>query len=216
MYISKLQIDPNRHARCGIYGEHQALWDLFSDHPDRKRDFLYRSMENGQFIAVSRRMPQGDKDLWNIQVKEYDPKLKNGDRIFFSLRVNAVRKTRDANGRQVRHDIVQDHRKRMLEEGVKKEDLPRRTVLAHDAVLEWLRARSNDLGFEVEEGTLMVDAYQRNQVRKKPGAKPIILSVLDLKGFAVVLDPEKARDTLMQGVGCAKGLGCGMMLIRRA
>ncbi|MFW6324980.1 MAG: type I-E CRISPR-associated protein Cas6/Cse3/CasE, partial [Desulfovibrionales bacterium] len=171
---------------------------------------------NGQFIAVSQRMPKDERNVWNIQVKEYDPKLKAGDRIFFSLRINAVRKTRNVQGKQVRHDIVQDYRKRLLEEGKRESHLPSRTVLAQQASLDWLKTREDEIGFVVEQETLLVESYQRQQIRKNIKARPIILSVIDMKGFAKVIDPEKARTTLMQGVGCAKGLGCGMMLIRRA
>jgi CRISPR system Cascade subunit CasE len=216
MYISRMNLDTHRAAHLGIYGEHQALWDLFADHHDRERDFIYRALENAQFISVSRRIPKDEKKLWNIQVKEYDPKLKTGDRVFFSLRINAVRKSRDEKGKQVRHDIVQDLRVQMLTDGFKEADLPGRTVLAHEAAIEWLRARREELGFEMEEEGLMVDSYQRHQVRKRGGSRPITLSILDLKGFARVIEPERARKTLMQGIGCAKGLGCGMMLVRRA
>jgi len=216
MYISRLRLDPYQSTRLGMYEEHQALWDLFADHPDRKRDFIYRPMDNGRFIVISKRPPTDKKSVWNIELKEYDPKLKRGDRVYFSLRLNAVRKTRDAGGRQLRHDIVQDRRKRLLEEGVKERDLPIRTVVAHDAANEWLQSRENDTGFAVETGTMMVDMYQRYQVRKKPGLRPITLSVLDLKGFAHVVESQKAKTTLMHGLGCAKGLGCGLMLVRRS
>jgi len=216
MYISRLRLNPYQSARLGMYEEHQALWDLFADHPDRKRDFIYRSLNNSRFIVISKRSPMDKKNIWNIELKEYDPKLKSGDRVFFSLRLNAVRKTKDADGRQVRHDIVQDRRKRLLEEGVSERDLPIRTVVAHDAADEWLRSRENDTGFTVVTGTLIVDSYQRYQARKKPGSRPIILSVLDLKGFAHVVDSQKAKTTLIQGLGCAKGLGCGLMLVRRS
>lgn len=80
-------------GRSDSYGQHKMLWDLFSDNPERKRDFLYRfEFVSGvpTYYTVSEREPVDAKGLWDISSKEYTPKLEPGDRLAFKLRVNPV------------------------------------------------------------------------------------------------------------------------------
>ena len=49
MYLSRLELKPeatrNRQFWADLedlYGAHQAIWQLFADGPERKRDFLFR------------------------------------------------------------------------------------------------------------------------------------------------------------------------------
>lgn len=71
MYISKVEFDAVRLAQAGLYqsgryAEHQWLWLLFSDSPQRKRDFVYRYMKASHddganaphFLVVSEREPE--------------------------------------------------------------------------------------------------------------------------------------------------------------
>lgn len=238
MIISKLVINMSEAVRqsyapdsdgTALYSAHKALWKLFSDGPDRKRDFLYREMEPGAFIAVSARPPQPAGKLWTVLTKPYNPQLQEGERLHFSLRVNPVRKTRDANDRQVRHDIVQHARKRWLaEHGDCKRDIPSRTVFAQEAGWAWFAARAEAMGLAVDDEDRNLFAVERylpcGFTKGEPhivtGGKrrkdTVSISLLDMSGFATVTDPQALQRTLFTGVGCAKGFGCGLMLVRRA
>ena len=75
------------------YSLHKLVWTLFSDGPDRKRDFLYRyESVNGwpTFCSVSAREPEDSRGLWEINPKVYEPKLKKGERLAFKLRGNPI------------------------------------------------------------------------------------------------------------------------------
>lgn len=214
MHMSRLIYKPAM-ARS-LYDVHQELWRVFSDKPERERDFVYREMEPGSFLAVSARPPQPNASLWSVQVKEYDPKLRQGERLHFSLRANPVRKTRDAKRRQVRHDVVQDLFKRLEAAGQTRKDAPGRFELACQAVAEWLAQREKGLGLAVEENGLVVEAYDRHVFQKPKGGRPVVVSVLDVRGFGTVTEPDALRAALFGGVGPAKAFGCGLLLVRRA
>ena len=216
MYMSKLVFDRVALARRGVYEAHQALWEVFSDGPKRKRDFLYRETDPGVFLTVSSREPGPRPQLVAVDTKPYAPRLRAGERVLFSLRVNPVRKTRDEHGRQVRHDIVQDVRKRLMAEGAVGKALPTRLELAERTAGAWLAARRDALGLEVDADTLMVEAYDNQRFRKERGGPMVVVSTLDLRGFATVADPEALRGALFKGIGPAKAFGCGLLLVRRA
>lgn len=212
-----------------LYDAHQALWRLFSDGPDRRRDFLYREMEPGSFITVSARMPLDTGPLWSVRSKDYAPRLHEGERLHFSLRVNPVRKTRSPSGRQQRHDVVQDARKRWLaEHGGDSEGMPSRIVLAQDAGWAWFAARAEGMGLTVSDADRQLFAVERYlpcgfTKRRADKAYPekrtvdaVSISLLDMTGFATVADPVRLQNALFSGVGCAKGFGCGLLLVRRA
>ncbi len=59
---------------------------------------------------------------------------------------------------------------------------------------------------------MRADGYHTWQ---KHGAKSIKLSMLDLEGFLMVVDPKAFAEALYNGVGPAKGFGCGLLLVRR-
>ena len=219
MYMSQMTFSPVHLVRNGIYEQHQALWRVFSDDPDRKRDFLYRDMGHNSFLVVSAREPRQVDLLERLQVKRYEPRLAMGDRLHFSLRVNPVVKQSydkpDGKRGQRRIDLVQNKRVRLLEEGVKRAKLPNRNVLAEEASRDWLLPRAEHMGMDIEPERIMVEAYNRFSFRKS-AKKPVVLSCIDLRGFGTVTDPKRLEETLYNGIGCAKGFGFGLMLVRRA
>ena len=46
--------------------------------------------------------------------------------------------------------------------------------------------------------------------------RPVRLAVMDISGTLVVRDPEALRQAISQGIGPAKGFGCGLLLVRPA
>ena len=141
MFLSRATVrDRNilRQLAGGPYAIHQLVWSLFADDPDRKRDFLFRELENKglpSFLDPVRAAASG-LARWQIETKPFAPELAAGDRLGFSLRANPVVRRRDAQGKQSRHDVVMDAKRRGRETGA----LARRVVLAHDAGRAWLRA----------------------------------------------------------------------------
>jgi CRISPR system Cascade subunit CasE len=93
-----------------IPAAHRMIWSLFSDRAERKRDFLYREAKGQTFFVLSARPPEDRRALFEIDVKPFEPTLRVGDVLNFSLRANPVVSMREAraDGKSivVRHDVI--------------------------------------------------------------------------------------------------------------
>lgn len=104
------------------YGMHRLFWDMFSDGNKHKRNFLFREEIASEQLAnpgkrkaapvyyvLSKCLPLSESPLFDVDSKEYCPKLAEGDRLTFKLRVNAV-----VSREGKRHDIVMDQQQSWL------------------------------------------------------------------------------------------------------
>lgn len=225
MYISKVEFDAVRLAQAGLYqsgryAEHQWLWQLFSDSPQRKRDFVYRYMKASHdgganaphFLVVSEREPEDRPYLRRLVVKPYDPQLSDGEHLEFSLRCNPVITRTAKDGTRSRVDMVQDARLRLKREGVPEAEIPRRTKLAQDIAPEWLA--KHKFGLDVDADSVQVEAYDQFRFVHPEGGK-LTLARLDLRGTGTVRDAQVLRHALYKGIGRARGFGFGLLLVRR-
>lgn len=202
-------------CRQGIYGGHKLVWDIFSDSPDRQRDFLYRQGTTGlspRFYVVSRRSPMNSKGFWEVSFKEYNPKIYAGERFAFMLRANPVKTKKDSKGRQHRHDVIMETKKEL--------GFSRKNHFTPDVIQEaggkWLLERCGKLGFSVAVGALRIDGYRQHKFYKSKNAEPVSFSTIDINGILTVNEPDVfVEKSLFGGIGPAKGFGCGLMLIRR-
>jgi len=201
------------------YSFHKVLWNLFSDGPDRRRDFLYRFEAikgSPTFYTVSGREPVDSGNIWDIHPKRYDPKLKKGDLLSFMMRVNPIRSKRDENGRQQRHDVVMEAKNKIGFKNLPADQRPPVATLIQDAGIDWLRARETEYGFSFEDTSVRVDGYFQHKLFKGNGSRPITFSTLEFNGILSVTDPAMfVEKCLFQGIGPAKGFGCGLMLVKR-
>ncbi|MBI3617669.1 MAG: type I-E CRISPR-associated protein Cas6/Cse3/CasE [Candidatus Omnitrophica bacterium] len=193
------------------YALHQAVWDLFGDRPDRERDFLYRLETIGKWpvvYAVSERRPADSSELWDMETKEYDPKVKADVRLGFTVRVNPTRK-RDGK----RHDVVMDwkYKSRSGDAGEEKKRLL--AELVAETCTNWLKERGENNGFETL--SLRADGYRQNRFIKKKSGLPVRYSTVDFTGTLKVRDEQRFKKMLFEGLGPEKGFGCGLMLVRR-
>lgn len=128
MYFSRIRIRPEifkstqlvKVLRDSSYNIHRLLWDLFSD--EKQRNFLYRE-EIGReqlgaqagvrgepvYYIVSSTSPSSENPFFQVEAREYQPKLQQGDRLRFEIRANPVI---TKNGRK--HDVVMDVQKTFL------------------------------------------------------------------------------------------------------
>ncbi|MEW8508853.1 MAG: type I-E CRISPR-associated protein Cas6/Cse3/CasE [Candidatus Thiodiazotropha sp.] len=198
------------------YRHHQFVWQLFKG--VKERDFLYRREDQGnwpRFYTVSKREPHDSERLWSIETKPFAPKLVEGMPLAFSLRVNPVVKRRDDTGKQRRHDVVMDLKRKS---GFRKLSLHQRDPmpkLMRDAGLEWLASRSEQYGFTFKNDLVTVDGYEQHRSVKRDGEKPIRFSTLDFGGMLTVANISTFERTLFNGIGPSKGMGCGMLMVRR-
>jgi len=191
-----------------FYTAHKAVWELFPNDPDASRDFLYRlDWRNGQavLLVLSQREPTDQLGRWELQQKPFAPKLRQDAQYAFSLRVNPT-VTRDGK----RHDVVMDARKNPARYG----DKPREDLI-QEAGHAWLQARAPKLGFELQD--LLVESYEPRQAKqhnRRQEVRSVRVTTMDLQGVLRATDPELLQQALTQGVGHAKGFGCGLLLLR--
>lgn len=229
-------------GRSDGYKLHKMVWDIFSDGPDRKRDFLYRFEKiNGlpTYYTVSEREPNDPTGLWEINTKPYAPTLSQGDRLAFKLRANPIKsskqertaeeleawqKSRADRGlkqkrwteKAIRHDVVMEAKTRIDFKNLPEEKRPHVATLIQDAGLEWLKSRENEYGFSVVLSGTRADGYCQHRLFKGKSAKPVTFSTLEFDGVLTVTEPDVfVEKCLLSGIGPAKGFGCGLMLIRR-
>lgn len=199
--------------------QRRLLWTLFADREDRERDFLWRADGRRRFYLLSHRPPEDRHALFEIESKAFEPALAPGDRLAFSLRVNATKDraagkptksvTSPAVSGDRRVDIVMDALHDL------KGDARRnaRDESAHSAAGAWLRNQGSRAGFTLE--SVQVAAYDVATVPRRRG-KPATFGILDLTGVLAVDAPETFLAKLATGFGRAKAFGNGLMLIRRA
>ena len=212
MYFSKITLPRNAGENeafwrlGGEYSIHQAMWSLFGDHADRERDFIYRIETHGKFpliYTVSERKPVDNTALWNLEIKEYNPQIKNDMKLGFQLRANPVIKREGK-----RHDVVMDMKKKGAEDkNMTKSDM------VQDACGKWLDNRCKANGFKIEN--VRADGYIQHKLFKKKDNREIRYSSVDFMGILSVIDSSMFVKMLFNGIGAAKGFGCGLILVRK-
>lgn len=222
MYLSRVSIVPSAHSagemaklsKNGVYASHQLLWNLFPE--DEKRTFLYReeqSTGNGRpiFYVLSQEKPVVNVPFFDIQSKEFSPKLRAGQRLSFKLRVNPTVCLTDKAGKKRRHDVLMHAKYQAKGAGKSSADL---RELMNQAALAWISDKKRLstwgilLDFQPE-----VERYVQHRSQKKTG-QAISFSSVDFQGILTVSDPQSFRRQYVHGFGRAKSMGCGLMLIR--
>ena len=186
--------------------QHNLLWSVFADGPERKRDFLWREDTDGSFLVLSER-PPSQTDLFKPhQVKPFAPSLSAGDHLQFLLRVNATRMRKNQRVDVVMdalHDIPQSGRAALRMESAGKEGRA------------WLERQGTASGFRLLDTTVHdYSAVTLPVIRGRKGRPHF--GIIDLSGKLEVEDPDTFLASIAKGFGRAKAFGCGLMLVRRA
>lgn len=189
-----------------VYSQHQFLWTLFADNSkEEKSQFLFRHEPNFHklgFIVVSEKEPISHP-AWNIQTKVYDPKIKDGDILEFTVTVNPI-----ITKNKKRSDVVMNWR---FENDRKSKPI---ADVVSDEGLRWLTSRSQKNGFEILQAK--TNGYMQRQFYKSHSKQPIKISTIDFSGILKVCDEVLFKDLLQNGLGPAKGFGCGLFLVKRS
>lgn len=193
---------------------HHLVWSLFADGTGRRRDFLWREMDTGEFLILSARHPEDRHGLFEIdQPKPFTPAIESGDRLRFSLRANAVIRRRDPpRRRSVKHDVVMD----ALRFHGKGERAAQRLAVVQKQGVAWLDRQGAKAGFEIRSDDVAVDGYDQHLISRARPEPPMSYSTLDFDGVLTVGDPDALLSAISRGFGAAKAYGCGLMLVRRA
>jgi CRISPR system Cascade subunit CasE len=187
---------------------HRMAWSAYATgDQSATRDFLFREMEPGEFLALAPRVPDGNS-LFEVESKPWRPALVAGQRLGFSLRCNAtVSRSAEAGSRGARHGVAYDALQRLPRE----ERARRRAEVTHDAATGWL-SRQLDGAATVE--TLIVEAARRTEIRRE-GKGAAVLDIMDLSGTVRVVDGALLVARIARGFGRGRAFGCGLLLLRR-
>ena len=171
MYMSRAKLLPKamsskvmRGNMGNEYNVHRLVWSLFSNGKDTKRNFIYRQESIGSFPTfyfVSENKPMDESNVWDIDVKHYDPILKSDQKLAFSLRVNPIVSRRDENNKQHRHDVVMDEKFRLKMDNGGDVDVYMPDIVQRKGS-EWLLKKGDMNGFSLEGGQVRVDGYQNH------------------------------------------------------
>jgi len=78
------------------YEQHQAIWSLFPNTPDRRRDHLFRVETTGHLgqqmiLLQSASQPQSSNSAQVLQTKPFNPQLQNEEFYKFKLMANPTK-----------------------------------------------------------------------------------------------------------------------------
>jgi len=215
--VTLAELRRHRILRLDAYGLHQLVWKLAGRHDDQKRDFIYRADNDPDglpiFTIVSEQPLGSVDDVWNVETKRYNPGIRDGENLAFSLRCNPVKAVYDADNiklkrRGNRVDIMGSARRSDMANGIRR---PRHVLHLEESRL-WLDRRGGQNGFAIVADSLVVDNYS---VDDHPKDEKKTLSMLDVSGVLQVRDGNAFTSMLLSGLGHARAWGCGLMLVRR-
>tara|TARA_B100000902_G_scaffold194725_1_gene186031 strand:- start:83 stop:751 length:669 start_codon:yes stop_codon:yes gene_type:complete len=222
MYLSKVTMISSPQTahelaklqRNGVYASHQLIWQLFSS--DTKRSFLYREEMGAtgmpEFYVLSKTEPQVISPIFSCVTKVFEPKLDKGQQLSFKLRVNPTVCVKGEDGKQRRHDVMMQAKYNVKDELSDAQSLK---MHMEQAAISWLNneKRLDEWGITLDFQPA-IDGYTQHKVQKK--RHQIQFSSVDYQGMLTVQYPQKFINQYAKGFGRAKGMGCGLMMIKRA
>lgn len=224
MFISRIPLNKVRYGARQLIGSpyklHAAVEAAFLPDAVRRTDdgrILWRLDSLGQdggvwLYVVSPQKPDFthivEQAGWPMhaewETKNYDAlldRVTKGQQWHFKLRANPARKAGVDKGRRHRSDgivgKVQGH-------------------VTASQQLQWLVDRSVVHGFRIledEYGQPNVVVKERHKEQFKRGGATVTLVTAVFEGRLEVIDTKLFRDALCEGIGRAKGFGCGLLTI---
>lgn len=206
MFLSRVEVAWPK-AR-NPYDLHRAVWDLFPGEPRESRrafeqnrqGFLFRveASKPGQvarLLVQSRRAPLAITEHASVLgVREFGPQPAPGQRLAFLLTANPIK-------------TIVDHERSPREGGAPKKC--RVPLIREQEQRDWLARKLKDAAV-IKAASLQMHPplYFR-----KNGAGKIV--PVTFEGILTVDQPELLGTLLENGIGPAKGFGCGLLLLRR-
>lgn len=182
--------------------EGRILWRLDTSVNDNAVWLYVVSPEKPDFMHIVEQAGWPTHVEW--ETKNYEPLLERiakGQQWHFKLRANPARKAKEDKGRRHRSDgivgKVQGH-------------------ITVDQQLQWLIDRSASHGFTIlndqnDQPDGVVKERHKENVKRADATVTLVTAVFE--GRLEVTDAELFRTALCQGIGRAKGFGCGLLTI---
>lgn len=202
MFLSKIEI----HGKLvrNPYLIHKALWGLFDNSPDQKRDYLFR-VEKRQFSSAavllqSDREPMhwGNDAIILIASKLFSPVFTIDVHLRFYAVCNPVKTISDESGRK------------NAKGEVKKCRVP---LIREDEQINWFTNKLKD-GAKIEniEAQKLPPLYFRKAKEARSGK----IQPVAFRGVIKVVNPDALFNIFRSGIGPAKAFGCGLLSLAKA
>lgn len=202
MFLSKIEI----HGKLirNPYLVHKALWGLFDNSPDQKRDYLFR-IEKRQFsiaavLLQSDREPvaRGNDKPTLIASKPFSPVFAIDVHLRFYAVCNPVKTISDESGRK------------NAKGEVKKCRVP---LIREDEQINWFTNKLKD-GAKIEniEAQKLPPLYFRKAKEARSGK----IQPVAFRGVIKVVNPDALFNIFRSGIGPAKAFGCGLLSLAKA
>lgn len=206
MFLSRVEI-PWEFAR-NPYNLHRQLWRLFpgeeketrSNGEELRQGFLFRIEDNptgrpARLLVQSRRAPEAATGVMLVGTREILPKPVAGQRLAFLLTANPVKTITD-----VQRDAKPE----------KKSEKCRVPLIKEEDQREWIARKLASAG-----GIEATNVLPHAPIYFRKGNRGGKLVTVTFDGVLRVGDPVRLIELLRNGVGKAKGFGCGLLLVRR-
>lgn len=198
MFLSKVWINPS--WAKDAYQLHRALWQLFPNRPTDKRDFLFRVEDHQRgkgalLLLLSAQPPQTGVVGEIIATKPMPKNLPTDGRLRFRLRANPIKTIKDTERRDNRGQL-------------KSIRVP---LINEEEQLQWLlRKFAGIVDLETTRVWQEPALFFRKQTM---GGK---IQPVCFEGIIRVRDSEALFHLLIQGIGPAKAMGCGLLSLAAA
>ena len=190
-YMAKVQVGFSEAARKRLkdgYSWHKALWEAFPGQPDAKRDFLFRLDDKEEHLEVlmfSQQEPSiPEWGTWHL--KQVAEGFINHDNYHFRLKANPTRR--------------------------RASDRRRLAIYGEQELQKWLERKAKNHGFTVHNESLYIGA-PIDEYFLKESKRGKLVSV-DFRGMLTVQNRELFTKSFQKGIGSAKGLGFGLLLLK--
>lgn len=201
MFISQISFSVVDRAimkmQSDIYRLHKVVMAGFFNETDSSR-VLYRvepEVHNGTMRLLVQSSVRPDwsslpvnRGVIEARIKEFNPVFAAGDVFRFRLRTNPTVKR---DGR--RYGLIRD-----------------------DALAGWLRRNEDKTGACFRSFTAVDEGYVHGEKISGESLHRLSFKVVRFEGVLEVKDAEKFLSTVREGIGPAKGFGCGLISLARA
>jgi CRISPR system Cascade subunit CasE len=192
-YLTRIIVDKKEVASLELFDNycwHKALWKAFPGHNDDERSFLFRIDDKQTCFQVYllSELPVTPPAWGHWVTKKISSAYIDYKKYLFQLRVNPTKRI----GKDV------DKGKRV---GIyKEEDLK-----------VWLTRKAEQAGFIIANFAV---SKPITEYFRKNGSKQNKVSRVDFDGILEVVDKEKFKKAFNDGLGSAKSLGYGMLILK--
>lgn len=206
MYLSKIVLTWT--ACRNPYEWHQKIWQLFPNHPESKRNFLFSCIDR-----------QSGRNISALLFSTEEPERIKSEEITLLGESKSLADLSFKQGQMLRFRLTANPTKVVTEQTEEKRKI-RVPLIKREQQEDWLKRKLD--GLVVIESVISQNEVPLYFNQKGRGGKIVPVT---FEGVLKVVDPEKFKEQIYKkynekgeyiaGIGPAKAFGCGLMLVRK-